>query len=126
MKLCDVRSIDPEIVLRADPGRKAFTLHRLSANLDGHFRQDLFGQLKVRKNILPALFIGTFRRTTRARQASLLLETDIFLHEMLSLATDFVIAVCKALDKVFAVATAGQHAMDDLKIRERGWINIED
>src|SRR6185369_16944428 len=104
MKLCDVRSIDPEIVLRADPGRKAFALHRLGANLDGHFRQDLFGQLKVRKNILPALFIGAFRRTTRTRQTSLLLETNVFLNEMLALVRDFVVAVRETLKKMLTVA----------------------
>ena len=60
VKLRDIRSINPEVVLPANPTAKAVAFHRLGSDLDRNFRQDLFGQIKVLKCVLPTLFIGSF------------------------------------------------------------------
>src|SRR6185436_4730013 len=59
VKLRDVRGIYPEVVLLAYPLAERFALHGLGADIKRNFRQELFGQVKVLKSVLPALLIGT-------------------------------------------------------------------
>src|SRR5882762_9266927 len=57
MKFRDVRTVDPQIVLVADPLAKVPTLHRFSSNVERNFGQNLFGQIEVLEGVLPTLFI---------------------------------------------------------------------
>src|ERR1044072_9085746 len=98
MKLGDVRSIDPEVVLFANPVAKVVALHRLGANLEWHFSQDLLRQVKVFESVLPALFVRPLCRATLARQGSALLQKDVFAHEVLAFGFDFVITVRASLE----------------------------
>jgi hypothetical protein len=59
MKLGDVRTIDPEIVLLANPAAKAVALHRLGADFEWCFAQDLFSEVEMFERILPALLVRT-------------------------------------------------------------------
>src|SRR5277367_5319270 len=85
VKLRDVRGINPEIVLLAYPTAEGFALHRLGADLERSFSQDLLSQLEVLEGDLPALRVGPLRGTAGAGQATLLLQTDVFSHEFFGL-----------------------------------------
>src|SRR5829696_7173987 len=54
VKLRNVRSVDPQIVLLPDPLAKALALHWFSADFERHFGQQLFSEIEVFKGILPA------------------------------------------------------------------------
>src|SRR5262245_22702151 len=60
MKFGDIRSVDPEIVLFANPVGKIFAFHRFGADCEWHFGKYLFGEVEVREDVLPALLVRTF------------------------------------------------------------------
>src|SRR5258707_7074210 len=81
MELRDVRGIDPEIVLLADPLAEGFALHRHRADLNRDFPQHPLRQIEVLKGDFPALGVGSLRGTPGAGQASPLLQVDVLPHE---------------------------------------------
>jgi hypothetical protein len=60
------------------------------------------------------------------RPVSCALKANVLAHKLLSLTTDFVITAGEAIEKMPAVATADEHAMNDLEVRNRGRIYVED
>src|SRR5690348_13822496 len=97
MKLRDVGTIDPEVVLFANPVAEAVAFHGLGADLERRFGEYLLRQLEVFERILPALFVRAFGGTALARECAALLHADVFANEVLTIAGDFVIAVGEPL-----------------------------
>src|SRR5689334_4537066 len=116
MKLGDVRSVDPEIVLVANPTAKPIALHRLGANLERHFGQYLLRQIEVLESILPALFIRPFGRAAFTRQSATLFQSNIFTHELLAVCDSFIVAVGQTLEEVRDVAAGGPNTPNDLEV----------
>src|SRR5258708_215122 len=63
MELGDVRAVDPDVVLIADPSGEARALHRLVADVDRRFQEDPLREIEMLERVLPALLIGALGRS---------------------------------------------------------------
>src|SRR5215471_20400641 len=126
MKLCNVRGVNPQVVLIANPVAERFAFHWFGANLERHFGQQMPGHFKVLKRVLPALFVRPLGRSAFARQASFLFQSNILAHPLFPFGFRRIVAFSEPLQKVVDVPTAGKNLSDEFEISDGCRIDIED
>src|SRR5262245_19951675 len=126
MELRDIRGINPEIVLLAYPLAEGFALHRLGADLERSFPQDLLGRAEVLEGDFPALGVGPLRGTSGAGQASPLLQMDVLPHEFFGLGLRVVIPLGQSAEQILDVSARQEQSMNDAEIGDRCWIDVEE